>query len=259
MPVDNQMYDRLSHTWWDEKGFLNVLRSALNPPRFGYMREVMVEKMRLDPAGLRVLDVGSGGGLLAEEFAALGCQVTGVDPSQRSLEIARAHAREAGLEIEYVSGRGEELPFEDGSFDAVYCCDVLEHVDDVPRTLRESARVVRPGGVYMYDTLNRTLRSKLVMIKLFQEWDATRCMEPALHDWRMFIKPRELEAAARAAGLEPRERVGIAPGRSKPALIRLLRKRRRGELSYGEFGRALRMKVSRDQSSLYAGYAVKRG
>src|SRR5215207_8697389 len=191
---DNQMYDRLSHTWWEDDGFLNVLKSALNPSRVGYMRRILTEDLGHDPKRLRILDVGCGGGLLAEEFARLGCAVTGVDPSTDSLEVARAHAREGGLDIDYREATGDALPFADGEFPAAYCCDVLEHVDDVGRTLAEIARVLEPGGVFLYDTVNRTLRSKLLMIKLSQEWSATAWAEPDLHEFDMFIRPEELEA-----------------------------------------------------------------
>src|SRR5207302_6359910 len=95
-----------------------------------------------DPRGLRVLDVGCGGGLLAEEFAGLGCEVVGVDPSEGSLEVAREHARDRDLEIRYIRARGEQLPFGDEEFGAVYCCDVLEHVDDVAAAVTEAARVL---------------------------------------------------------------------------------------------------------------------
>jgi 2-polyprenyl-6-hydroxyphenyl methylase/3-demethylubiquinone-9 3-methyltransferase len=256
VPVDNQLYDRLSDTWWDERGFLNVLRSALNPARFGYMRGVLTT-LRIDPVGRRTLDVGCGGGLLAEEFARLGCRVTGIDPSEPSLEVARAHAQQSGLEIEYGRGVGEELPFDDGSFDTVYCCDVLEHVQDLGRVIAETARVLRPGGVYLYDTLNRTLRSRLIGIKLWQDWKATAFMEPNLHDWRMFIKPQELHELLSQNALAPGPIQGIASGRNPVALIRLLRRRAQGDMTYGEFGRELQLRESRDQSILYAGYAVR--
>lgn len=257
MPVDNTIYDRLSHTWWDEDGFLNTLRSGLNPARFGYMKRILTEKLGLDPHGLAVLDVGSGGGLLAEEFAALGARVTGVDPSPASLEVARGHAAEQGLEIEYRQAIGEDLPFADASFDAVYCCDVLEHVDDVGKTVREIARVLRPGGTFLYDTINRTRRSRLLMIKMAQDWESTRWAEPDLHDWSRFIRPRELEHEMESAGLDVRDRVGIAPANPLAAL-RAMRDRARGAITYAEMGRRLRMRESRDISSLYAGYAVKR-
>ena len=140
------MYDRLAAGWWDSDSFLYTLRSALNPARFPYLRRTMTGTLGIDPKDIAVLDVGCGGGLLAEEFAALGCRVTGVDPSSESLAVARAHAAQGGLAIEYIEGTGEALPFEDASFDVVYCCDVLEHVNDVGKTIVEIARVLKPGG-----------------------------------------------------------------------------------------------------------------
>lgn len=257
MPVDNQMYDRLADGWWDPNSSLYTLRSGLNPARFPYLRRTMTETLGIDPVGTRILDVGSGGGLLAEEFAGLGCRVTGVDPSKGSVATARAHAASGGLEIEYVEGSGEELPFAMGSFDVVYCCDVLEHVDDVGRTIAEIARVLEPRGAFMFDTINRTFRSKLVMIKLMQEWDSTRCMEPNLHDWNMFIRPDELRHHMKNAGLDPGPMVGIAPKASPPRLLSALRARRRGKLDYAELGERMHMHESRDKSNLYAGYATK--
>ena len=258
MPVDNQLYNRLGDTWWQEDSLLSLLRTSINPARFGYMRRVLTETLGIDPQGLAVLDVGCGGGLLAEEFARLGCRVTGVDPSAESLETARGHARAGGLEIEYVEGTGEQLPFPDAAFDAVYCCDVLEHVDDLQRTLDESARVLKPGGVYMYDTINRTRRSRLVLINLMQEWRSTALMEPNLHDWDMFIKPSDLESALRKAGLENRDLVGIGPRGNPIGMIRDLRKRARGHMTFGEFGKRNVMRETRDTSLSYAGHALKR-
>jgi 2-polyprenyl-6-hydroxyphenyl methylase/3-demethylubiquinone-9 3-methyltransferase len=255
VPVDNRMYDRLSHTWWEEDGFLNILKTGLNPARFGYMRRVLTGELGLDPDGLRILDVGCGGGLLAEEFARLGCAVTGVDPSTESLQVARAHAREGGHDIEYMEATGEQLPFGDGEFPAVYCCDVLEHVDDVGRTISEIARVLRPGGVFLYDTINRTRRSKLLMIKLAQDWKATAWAEPDLHDFDMFIRPDELEAHMRRAGMEVRDRVGFAAA-NPVAALKAMWDRAHGRISYGQMGERLRIRESRDTSSSYGGYAV---
>jgi 2-polyprenyl-6-hydroxyphenyl methylase/3-demethylubiquinone-9 3-methyltransferase len=256
MAIDNEMYDRLSHTWWDEDAFLNLLRSGINPVRFGYMRRVLTEDLGIDSVGLKILDVGSGGGLLAEEFARLGCAVTGVDPSRDSVAVAGEHARDEGLRIEYQVAAGERLPFEDGSFEAAYCCDVLEHVESVPATLAEIARVLRPGAVFLYDTVNRTARSRLMMIKVAQEWKLTRWAEPDLHDWRMFIKPAELEGWLAEAGFEVRDRVGMAPRRPLSAL-RAMRARAKGAIDYSELGRRLEMRESRDESGLYGGYAIR--
>ena len=257
MGIDNKLYDRLADTWWRDDSLLSLLRTVMNPVRFPYMRSVILERLGIDPAGRTVLDVGCGGGLLAEEFARLGCRVTGVDPSRESLATARAHAEQSGLEIEYATGVGEELPFEDGSFEIVYCCDVLEHVTDLDRVLAETARVLRPGGLYLYDTINRTLRSRLVMIKLFQEWPSTALMEPNLHDWDMFIKPPELVASLQRSGLENRELVGIRPAGNPVAMVRSLRGRARGEIPFDELARRLSMTESRDKSISYMGYAIK--
>jgi 2-polyprenyl-6-hydroxyphenyl methylase / 3-demethylubiquinone-9 3-methyltransferase len=256
MPVDNQLYDRLAAAWWDEDEHMALLRTGMNPARFGYMRRVLTEELS-DLRGRSCLDVGCGGGLLAEEFAKLGCRVTGVDPSEPSLETAREHAAEQGLKVDYLVARGEDLPFGDDRFDFVYCCDVLEHVDSVDRTIAEAARVLRPGGVYLYDTINRTRRSRVVIIKVLQEWDATRCMEPNVHDWAMFIKPHELEETLRRHGLEPHNMIGLGSAAGPIALLRDLRRRRRGKITYAELGRRMKITETGDASGSYAGYALR--
>jgi len=256
MPVDNELYDRLAATWWDPQGFLHVL-CALNPARFGYMRRVLLDEFRLTPAGRRALDVGCGGGLLAEEFARLGFAVTGVDPSARSLDAARAHAAEAGLSIEYRQASGEALPFAESSFDVVYCCDVLEHVTDLARVIAESARVLKAGGVYLYDTINRTPQSRLILIKLFQEWGWTSFMPPRLHDWEMFIRPSELARLLEQQGLRPGRVRGLKPRANPITILRALRARKLGRLSYREAAERIDLGESPDTSVLYLGYAQK--
>lgn len=256
MPVDNQLYDEMADSWWDESGFLHVLR-GINPARFGYMRRVLLEELGIDPRGKKTLDVGCGGGLLAEEFARLGCDVTGIDPSEKSLEAARSHAKAAGLGIEYRQATGESIPFPEGTFDIVYCCDVLEHVQDLGKVIAEISRVLKPDGTFLYDTINRTLKSWLVMIKLFQDWGWTSFMPANLHDWRMFIKPDELVSLMAARGLENRGQTGLAPSASTIRAIRILRARKRGEISYLVATRRLGLRESRDKSVLYAGYASK--
>lgn len=256
MPVDNELYDRLADSWWDERGFLHAL-AALNPARFGYMHRVLTEELRVQPAGLRVLDVGCGGGLLAEEFARLGCVVTGVDPSEPSLAAAREHAAGQGLAIEYRRGSGEALPFPDTSFDLIYCCDVLEHVNDVGQVIAETARVLRPGGIYFYDTINRTFLSRLIVIKLLQEWRWTALMPPRVHDWDMFIRPRELHGLLEEHGLVPGGMTGLKPRAGPLRLLGALRGRKRGLLSYVEATREMDLGESADTSVSYIGYARK--
>jgi 2-polyprenyl-6-hydroxyphenyl methylase / 3-demethylubiquinone-9 3-methyltransferase len=257
MPVDNEIYNRLSSTWWDEQGFLNLLRTMGNPARFGYFREVLLKQVGMDPVGKQALDVGCGGGLLAEEFARLGCQVTGLDPSEPSLATARAHARQSSLDIEYRVGVGEALPFADETFDLAYCCDVLEHVNDLAQVLSEISRVLRMGGLFFYDTINQTWQSKLLMIKLAQEWKFTSIMPPQFHDWNMFIKPQRLQELMRQQGLASQEMIGLKAAASPLAIIGSLRKHKRGELSVAELGSRFHFQQSKDTSGLYAGYAIK--
>lgn len=256
MPVDNKLYDAREDIWWDETKPLNALRTAINPGRVGYLRQV-VATLGLRPADSTALDVGCGGGIMAEEVAAMGFRVTGVDPSAESIATARAHTARSALAIEYLEAPGEHLPFADETFELVYCCDVLEHVNDLQQVINEAARVLKPGGVYLYDTINRTFPSKLVMIKLFQEWGATAFMPPNLHDWEQFIKPAELLGGLDKAGLRNVEMVGLKPAANPVQLVRLLRKVKKGRMTPAEMGRRSPMAVSRDMTVLYIGHAVK--
>jgi 2-polyprenyl-6-hydroxyphenyl methylase / 3-demethylubiquinone-9 3-methyltransferase len=258
MPIDNELYDRMAGSWWDETGFLHIL-AAFIPPRFGYMRRVLFDELKIDPCGLRTLDIGCGGGLLAEEFARLGCDVSGIDPSGESLAAAARHAEDQGLRIDYRRGTGEAIPFPDAGFDIAYSCDVLEHVADLPRVIAETARILKPGGVFLYDTINRTWRSKLVVIKLFQVWSATSFMPPDLHDWHLFIKPGELLRLLERNGLRNRGMTGLGPAAGPLRIFRILRARKRGELTYVEAARRIDLHESRDTSILYLGHAVKSG
>ncbi len=257
MPVDNTLYNQPGDIWWDERESLSVLRTSLNPARFGYFRHVLTERLHINPQGMAALDVGCGGGLLAEEFARLGCDVTGVDPAEAALEVARAHAVASGLSIVYRAGVGEALQFSDRSFEIVYCCDVLEHVADLDRVIGEIARVLTPGGVFLFDTINRTFLSKLLAIKVAQEWRTTRVLPPNLHDWGQFIKPAELQSLLNQHGLERQEIVGLLPGANPITAIFAMWRYKRGAISVGELGRRLSYHVSGNLSVSYAGYALK--
>ncbi len=146
----------------------------------------------------------------------MGFRVTGIDPSEPSLAAARQHAQSERLAIDYRQGTGESIPFADGTFPVVYCCDVLEHVRDLPKVIGEIYRVTKPGGVFFFDTINRTFVSKLVAIKIWQEWKSTAFMPPRLHEWRMFIRPEELEGLLVEAGFEFEEFRGTQPNVSIP-------------------------------------------
>jgi len=256
MPADNEIYNQPGDIWWDEHQPLHAIRTSLNPARIEYFASAFAAT-GLDPAGKVVVDVGCGGGLLAEEIARLGAAVIGVDPSASSIETARAHAAQAGLVIDYRIGAGEHLPVDDASADVVYCVDVLEHVADLDAVIAETARVLKPGGLYLFDTINRTRLSRFVMIKLSQDWPGTAWMPANLHDWDQFVTPGELRAALARHGLHERGMAGMSPGISPPALIRLMRQLKKGRFSYAEFGRRASFALGQDLRITYIGHATK--
>jgi 2-polyprenyl-6-hydroxyphenyl methylase/3-demethylubiquinone-9 3-methyltransferase len=257
VPIDNDYYDRVAAGWWDESQPLSMLLTGLNPGRFGYFRAVLTRRLGIEPRGATALDIGCGGGFQAEEFARLGCRVTGVDPSALTLEAARAHAHQSGLEIEYRLGAGEHLPADDAGFDIAYCCDVLEHVDDLERVIAETARALRPRGVYFFDTINRTVLSKLVAIKLMQEWKPTRVFDTNLHDWNRFIKPEELQTVLTRHDLHLQEVVGLVPGGKPLGILKAFAGLKRGTMTYGDLGRALKARAGKRTSISYMGYALR--
>ena len=189
--INNKVYDEDGDRWWQTDFSLNLIKTLLNPFRVGYSKKI-IDLLNLDREGKSALEVGCGGGILCEEIAGLGFITTGIDPSKQSLTTASKHAAENGLNINYLYGMGESLPFHDGTFNIVFCCDVLEHVQDLPKVISEISRVLKPGGVFIYDTFNRTFLSKLVAIKVLQDWKRWSIMPPHLHEWEMFIKPGEI-------------------------------------------------------------------
>ncbi|UXI65788.1 bifunctional 2-polyprenyl-6-hydroxyphenol methylase/3-demethylubiquinol 3-O-methyltransferase UbiG [Tahibacter amnicola] len=255
--IDNTIYDRVADTWWEQDGFMALLRTAVNPPRLAYFTRVLARQSR-NTREMRLLDVGCGGGLLAEGFARLGCTVTGIDQSVPSLVAARAHAAASGLSIDYREGTAEQLPFADASFDIVSCCDVLEHVDDVGTVIAEVARVLKPDGVFLFDTINRTLRSYLVAIKLAQDWWPTRMVPRDVHVWRQFIRPDELAAHLNRHGLELGDLKGLAPPAKPLTALRAWIQHKRGRLTFAQMGERLALVESGNLAISYMGFAAKR-
>jgi 2-polyprenyl-6-hydroxyphenyl methylase/3-demethylubiquinone-9 3-methyltransferase len=255
--IDNKIYDKISTTWWSEDGFMAILRTAVNPPRFNYFQKILSAQPQLNTRGLRVLDIGCGGGLLAEQFAALGCKVTGIDQSLPSLTAAKAHAAIMGLDIDYLHGSAEHLPFTDKYFDIVCCCDVLEHVDSIDVVIKELARVLKPGGFFFFDTINRTFASNFFAIKIAQDWPLTRFIPRNVHVWEKFIRPNELAASLRNQGFPLTNFVGLAPDINPfPALIALVR-RKFGKISFAEFGDKIKLQEGKSLAISYMGFAVK--
>jgi len=255
--IDNGMFDSDQLTWWQPDSPFYLIQCSLNPARVGYLKRTLLEALRLEPRGKTALEVGCGGGMLSEEIARMGFTTVGIDPSERSLEVARQHTAAAGSGISYLTGAGESLPFPDRSFDAVFCCDVLEHVRDVPRVVAEISRVLKPGGVFCYDTINRTWLSRLIVINIAQKWKRWAFLPPRLHVWEMFIKPTEMKALLAANGLVWREHRGLRPNVSPLTVLRCLRQRARGTLDLAEFGRRLSLVECGGTGLMYLGYAVK--
>jgi 2-polyprenyl-6-hydroxyphenyl methylase / 3-demethylubiquinone-9 3-methyltransferase len=257
VPVDNDVYDRLGQSWWDESNPLNVLHGSLTPGRFAYFGRVLTPHFQGRVTGRRALDIGCGGGFLAEEFAKLGFDVVGVDPSTVSVETTGRHAAAAGLRIDYRIGIGEDLPVEDAGFDVVYCCDVLEHVSSVDRVIAETARALKPGGLYLFDTVNRTITSKLVAIKAMQDWGPTRIFDAAVHDWQMFIKPAGLAHSLVRHGLIVGEMVGLGPRAPIPTVLLNFVRTRTGRITYGELSRRMQVGQTQSMAISYMGFATK--
>ncbi|HEX9041315.1 MAG TPA: bifunctional 2-polyprenyl-6-hydroxyphenol methylase/3-demethylubiquinol 3-O-methyltransferase UbiG [Trebonia sp.] len=256
MPVDNEIYNAPGDVWWDENQPLHALRTLMNPARMRYFTSVFSAR-GVDPAGKVIIDIGCGGGLFAEDVARLGASVIGIDPAPGAIAAARKHAAGAGLAIDYRVGPGEHLPADDACADIVYCVDVLEHVADVGTVVGEAARVLKPGGLFLFDTINRTRISKLVLIRYCQDWPMTAWLPPGLHDWNQFITPAELRDALARHHLREEGMTGLKPGISPPALILLTHQVKKGKLSYAEFGRRSAMVISKNLRASYIGHATK--
>ncbi len=210
-------FSKLGDSWWDADGPQRALHK-LNPARVLYLRNLFCghfpdgrkprDRNSAKPlAGLRIVDLGCGGGLLSEPLAALGASVSGIDPSEENIAAARRHAAIAGLEIDYRPLTVEALAESGETFDIVLAMEVLEHVADVKGFLSAAAALVRPGGLFVGATLNRTLKSYALAI-VGAEY-VLRWVEPGTHDWTKFLRPGEMLAPLQAAGLREIDRAGL--------------------------------------------------
>lgn len=201
-PAELHKFDALAAHFWDPHGEFRPLH-LLNPLRAQFIGE------RAALAGSRVLDVGCGGGLLAEALAARGARVTGIDLAPGMIEVARLHAAGSALAIDYrVAGAEELAAAEPGGFDVVACMEMLEHVPEPAAMMRTLAALVRPGGTLIVSTLNRNLRSFLFGIVAAEY--LLRLIPRGTHEYERLIRPAELARWARAAGLTLRELAGVA-------------------------------------------------
>ena len=202
----------LAAEWWDPNGKFRPLHK-LGPARLAFVRQEIVRHFPqatggLRPfAGLTVLDIGCGGGLVSEPVARLGASVTGIDPAAENIEAARRHADGQGLTIDYRSALVEDLVAEGRTFDCVLCLEVVEHVPDVAAFIATCAKLVRPGGLMVLSTINRTLKSYALAI-VGAEY-ILRWLPVGPHQWARFVPPDELARHADAAGLTMSAREGL--------------------------------------------------
>jgi len=250
---DTGLYDEFADSWWDPDGLLSGIGTLLNPVRVPYIEQTL-SRLGVVAVGQRVLDVGCGGGLLAEPLSDLGMLVTGIDASIPSLVAGRIR----GESVRYAGARAELLPFSDGTFDVVAAMEILEHVEDPGLVVAEASRVLRAGGVFFFAGPSRTRRSRLALIDLAQRWHWSAVLPPDLHRWDCFVTPPELASMLTTAGIVPEETTGLGLEWSGAlAALRAYWLLRRDRIGHAEAGRRVRLKTRRSMSIAYIGYGIK--
>ena len=212
-PAEVAKFTAMAESWWDPEGKFAPLHK-FNPVRLKFIHDTAAAhfdraRAGLHPfKGLSLLDIGCGGGLLAEPMARLGFAVTGADASEKNVKIASTHAGIEGLKIDYRVATAELLADEGLSFDVVLNMEVVEHVADLPGYLAACARLVKPGGLMFVATLNKTLKS-LALAKIGAEY-VLRWVPAGTHDWNRFIEPRKLQALIEQSGLKALKTQGVS-------------------------------------------------
>ncbi|HVO03362.1 MAG TPA: bifunctional 2-polyprenyl-6-hydroxyphenol methylase/3-demethylubiquinol 3-O-methyltransferase UbiG [Candidatus Cybelea sp.] len=216
-PAEIAKFEAMAEAWWDPSGKFRPLH-RLNPVRIRFIRDRLARRIGRDPEsasplrGLTVLDIGCGGGLIAEPLARLGAAVTGIDAAERNIEIARRHAEAMGVKATYLSCSAEDLAARSGpaggEFDAVLALEIVEHVADLDVFIAAAVRLLKPDGLLFVATLNRTIKSFAFAI-VGAEY-VLRWLPRGTHDWRRFLRPSELARSLRPQGLALRELAGIS-------------------------------------------------
>lgn len=200
-PAELDKFSQLAHRWWDPTSEFRPLHD-INPLRVAWIDQ------HAQLAGKKVLDVGCGGGLLSEAMARLGAQVTGIDLADKALKVAQLHLLESKLAVTYTAASAEQFAAEHADeFEALTCLEMLEHVPDPASTVAACARLVKPGGQVFFSTINRNPKAYLLAV-IGAEY-LLKLLPRGTHDYARLIRPSELAAWCRAAGLKPTEMVGM--------------------------------------------------
>ncbi len=208
-----ERFSRIAAQWWDPRGKFAPLHK-FSPVRLGYIRDHCTRHFKLDAhsatpfSSLKMLDIGCGGGLLSEPMARLGAQMVGVDPSHTNIQVARLHAQQSQLTIDYRASTAEALVDAQEKFDVVLNMEVVEHVADVSAYLTATAALVKPGGLMFLATLNRT--PKALALAIIGAEYILRWLPRGTHQYSKFVRPSEAEAPLSAAGLSLLEQTGVS-------------------------------------------------
>jgi len=206
-------FSAMSEKWWDPNGVMKPLHK-FNPVRLQILRDNICAHLGRDPEtieplkGIEIIDIGCGAGLLSEPLARMGAKMTSIDASESNIEVAKIHAAQSGLEIDYRCATPEMLADEGKQFDIVLNMEVIEHVDNPQFFMQACASVLKPGGLMFVATLNRTIKS-LALAKIGAEY-ILRWLPAGTHDWRKFVKPSEMSGYLRGAGLDLKDITGVA-------------------------------------------------
>ena len=210
--IEIEKFSKLAKDWWNPNGKFKPLH-LFNPVRVKFIKEKLVSYYDSDPNSknplkeLKILDIGCGGGLLCEPLSRLGATMTGIDASKNNIEVAKLHAKEMNLNIEYIHGAPENSDLKNNTYDAVLCMEIVEHVKDVNLFIEKCSKLIKKNGIMFVATINKTLNSYLKAI-IGAEY-ILRWLPIGTHDWDNFLEPEKLKAIAKNNGFKNRDLIGV--------------------------------------------------
>ena len=211
-PQEIEQFTRIAEEWWDPTGKFKPLHD-INPLRIGYIREQACAHFNRDTdtirplQGIKLLDIGCGGGLISEPISRIGTETTGIDAGEKNISVAKLHAEKTGAQVNYLNTTAEQLVDKKDRFDIVLALEIIEHVTDPYDFIATCAALVAPGGLLIMSTINRTPQAYIKAI-VGAEY-VLRLLPRGTHQWRKFVKPSEMAAGFRRAGLQQRHATGM--------------------------------------------------